>query len=455
MASPTPDSRSETNDADVSSRDGETRMLALAGVAARVVNAGVVFLTQLLFARALGVTEFGVLTAANTAMLLVAGVATLGLTVLPQRFWPEYEVRGDHGALRGLLGFVVVSPIAIGVAIAALGAVAALLLRDALGEALAVTLALAMLTVPAQASIDVVEGVALARGWKLLAYGLGFVVRPLLVPLVFSVAWFAGATPDGKLAAGALAAATWIAALALAALVWRKAASELPPVPARREGRRWLLAGLPVVLIDGAFMLMTSLDVLLLALLRDEAEVGVYGAAARLVAIVAFVHHGLSYATAHHFSALYQAGDRQGLARYAARATRMTFLPSVAAAVLVALAAPLLLLLFGKDFGGGGPITAILLLGLLARASVGPAEQLLIMTDRQIACAYAYAWAFIVNAAVCLAFVPVHGAVAAAAGTASGYAVASLIMAREVTLRLGFSVHVLMLLSRRPQAAHA
>jgi O-antigen/teichoic acid export membrane protein len=449
MASSAPDSV-----CDSVNRDGDTRLLALAGVIARVINAGVMFLTQLLFARALGVAEFGVLTAANSAMLLIAAVATLGLTAMPQRFWPEYMARGEAGRLQGLLRFAMHGPVVIGVAIALLGAGVSLLLRDSLGHALALTMALAMLTVPAQASLDVVEGIALARGWKALAYGFGFVMRPLLVPVVFGAAWLAGASPDAKLAAGALAAATWVAALLLAALVWRKASAELPPARPQPEIRRWLLAGLPVVLIDGAFMLMTSLDVLLLALLRDEAEVGVYGAAARLVALVAFVHHGLSWATGHHFSALHQAGDRQGLAEYAERATRLTFLPSVAAAAIVALAAPLLLLLFGREFGGGGMITAVLLLGLLCRAAVGPAEQLLIMTDRQIVCAYAYAWAFLLNAAICLALVPVYGAVAAAAGTAIGYGAASLIMAREVKLRLGFDIHVLALMSRAPKAAH-
>ncbi|MGL5116104.1 MAG: lipopolysaccharide biosynthesis protein [Beijerinckiaceae bacterium] len=429
-------------------------MLALTGVAARVVNAGVMFLTQLLFARALGVAEYGVLTAANTAMLLVAGVATLGLTAMPQRFWPEYAARGETGRLRALLHFATVAPIFIGIVIALAGAGVIFLLRQNLGDGLALAMMLAMLTVPAQASLDVVEGVALARGWKALAYGLGFVVRPLLVPVVFGAAWLFGTTPDAKLAAGALAVATWVAALLLAALVWRKASGELPPAAPQPEIRRWLLAGLPVVMIDGAFMLMTSLDVLLLALLRDEAEVGVYGAAARLVAIVAFVHHGLAWATGHHFSALHQAGDQRGLAEYAARATRMTFLPSVGAAVIVALAAPLLLLLFGRDFSDGGVITAVLLVGLICRSAVGPAEQLLIMTDRQLACAYAYAWAFLVNAAVCLAFVPAHGALAAAAGTALGYGVASIIMAREVKSRLGFDVHVLALMARAPRAAH-
>ncbi len=52
--------------------------MAFAGVAARVVNAGLVFLTQVLYARVMGVADFGVFAAANTIFLLLASFATLG-----------------------------------------------------------------------------------------------------------------------------------------------------------------------------------------------------------------------------------------------------------------------------------------------------------------------------------------------------------------------------------------
>jgi O-antigen/teichoic acid export membrane protein len=247
--------------------------------------------------------------------------------------------------------------------------------------------------------------------------------------------------------------AAWLAALLLLVAMCLKLRSELPRGAARMEPRLWLRAALPAMLIDGVFMLMTSTDILLLTLLHDDAEVGSYAAAARLVALVAFVHAGLTWASGHHFTALHQARDGAGLAAYAAQATRWTFLPSVAAASLTALAAPLLLLLFGKGFSGGGLVTAVLLLGLLARASVGPAEQLLVMTDHQLASAYAYAWAFLVNLGLGLALVPAWGGVGAAAATACAFAVASAIIAREVRLRLGFSVSILAAL-RAPQPAH-
>jgi O-antigen/teichoic acid export membrane protein len=439
-----------------SNRADETRAMALAGVAARVANAGVVFLTQVLFARALGVSDFGVFATANTLFLLVAGFATFGLAIAPQRFWPEYAATGDRAHLRGLARFVMVAPLALGGLLAAAAGCVIWLARDALGAPVVAAALIAMIAVPAQASLDVVEGIALARAWKALAYGIAFVLRPLLVPALFLTAWFSGQVLGAPLAVAAIAAGTWIAALLLILLVGLKVRRELGAGPAAIEPSVWLRAALPVMLIDGAFLLMTTADIILLTLMRDDAEVGVYSAAARLVALVAFVHAGLTWASGHHFSALHQAGDRAGLAAYAARTTRWTFLPSVGAAIVAAAAAPLALMLFGKDFAGGGFITAILLLGLLARAAVGPAEQLLVMTDNQIAAAYAYAWAFVLNLGLGAALIPAWGGLGAAVSTALAYAAAAAIIAREVRLRLGFGVSILAVL-RRPadEAAHA
>ena len=113
-------------------------------------------------------------------------------------------------------------------------------------------------------------------------------------------------------------------------------------------------------------------------------------------------------------------------------------------------------MLFGKGFEGGGPVTAILLLGPLARAAAGPAEQLLVMTDNQDSCAYAYAWAFVVNVGLGAILIPAHGALGAAACTATAYLSASLIVAREVQVRLGFPVHLAALaFANRRSLAHA
>ncbi|MFM9975943.1 MAG: lipopolysaccharide biosynthesis protein, partial [Beijerinckiaceae bacterium] len=191
-------------------RHSETKTMALASVLARIVNAGLVFLTQILFARVMGAAEFGIYATANTIMLLVAGVATLGLVTMPQRFLPEYEKKADQARMRGLVHFAQWAPFVIGSTFCIGGAIAAYLARDLLSPPVATATCVALLVVPALASLDIVEGIALARAWKALAYGVAFIVRPLITPLVFLAAWAAGVTADATLAMAALVVATWL-----------------------------------------------------------------------------------------------------------------------------------------------------------------------------------------------------------------------------------------------------
>jgi O-antigen/teichoic acid export membrane protein len=428
---------------------GETGSMALAGIVARVINAAFVFLSQILFARLMGVEEFGAYAFANQLMLLMAGIALMGLVMVPQRYLPEYDLSGDRAAEKGLVRFALVAPLLIGSGFALGGLLLALGGQTLLGPSVALATALAMLTVPAQVSLDIVEGIAMARGWKMLSYGIGFILRPLLVPALFLLAWLSGRAPDALLATLSGVAAAWIAAAVLLVLVYQKTRPSLKGVKPHYEMGIWFRASLPVMAIHTAYMLMTTTDIVALALFRTTAEVGTYSAGARLVALVAFIYHGLTWATAHHFSRLNATGDEMTLKSYAQRATLWTFFPSLVVAIGVAVLTPLLLLLFGGDFAGALPVTLILLVGLLARAAVGPAEQLLIMTDHQITCAYAYGWAFVANVALCLLLVPIWGGIGAALATAAGYALASIIIAREVRYSFGFPVGIFSILRQQ------
>ena len=80
----------------------------------------------------------------------------------------------------------------------------------------------------------------------------------------------------------------------------------------------------------------------------------------------------------------------------------------------------------------------VLAVGLLARASIGPSERLLIMVGQQHACAAAYAVAaFAINLVACLLLVPYFGGVGAAMSTSLALVVESLLLFYVVRQRLG------------------
>ena len=99
--------------------------------------------------------------------------------------------------------------------------------------------------------------------------------------------------------------------------------------------------------------------------------------------------------------------------------------------------------LFGPGFSEGYPLIFVLVIGLLARSSVGPSERLLNMVGQQRACAMIYACAFATNLVLCLVLIPRFGLNGAAAATATAIVVESTLLFVITKRRLGLHIFVL------------
>ena len=168
-----------------------------------------------------------------------------------------------------------------------------------------------------------------------------------------------------------------------------------------------------------------------------------YFAAAKTMALVMFVHYAVGSAAAHRFSALKARGDDAGLTRAVRDGVRWTFLPSLAAAlVLLALGKPLLWL-FSPDFTKAYPVMAILVVGFLARASVGPAEFLLNMLGQQRMVAAVAVSAAVLDLMMCALLIPRFGMIGAAIANAGTLVFAAMAYAAVARRRLGMNIFVL------------
>jgi O-antigen/teichoic acid export membrane protein len=201
-------------------------------------------------------------------------------------------------------------------------------------------------------------------------------------------------------------------------------------------------AALPVFLVDGFFFLLTYIDILLLQLFVGPEQIAIYYAAVKTLALVAFVYFAVSAASAHRFAEYHAAGDSARLAEFVAAATRWTFWPSLVMALFLIVFGKWILMLFGAGFEAGYPLIAVLAFGLLARASVGPAERLLNMLDQQRACALVYATALAVNVTLCLILVPHFGLMGAAIGTASALIAESALLFAVARKRLCLHIFI-------------
>ena len=169
---------------------------------------------------------------------------------------------------------------------------------------------------------------------------------------------------------------------------------------------------------------------------RTPSEVGVYYAASKTIVLVQFVFFSVKAASAPRFSALYAAGDRAELSRFAGQTVRWAFWPALAIGVAALLAGNFLLSMFGPGFTAGYWVMVILFVGILAKCSVGPGEVLLAMAGEQKLCMKLYAVALAANLVVNVVLVPLYGIEGAALAAAGAMFVEAMLLHVAVRRKL-------------------
>jgi O-antigen/teichoic acid export membrane protein len=202
----------------------------------------------------------------------------------------------------------------------------------------------------------------------------------------------------------------------------------------------WLATSLPILMVEGFYLLLGYVDILVLQAFRPSDDVGIYHAIVKTLALVSFIHYAMAATTAHRFSEYHVAGDRERLSAYLAHAIKWTFWPSVAATALLLVFGKPLLWLFGAQFTSGYPAMFVVAIGLLARSAIGPVERLLNMLGHQNVCALAYALAFVMNLVLCIVLVPRYGIYGAATSTSIALVFESILLFWITRKRLGFHV---------------
>jgi O-antigen/teichoic acid export membrane protein len=183
---------------------------------------------------------------------------------------------------------------------------------------------------------------------------------------------------------------------------------------------------------------MTNVDILAVGALMEPAKAAVYFATVKTLAIVHFVYFAVRAAAANRFSRYHYAGNRVRMEAFIRDTLHWTFWPSVLIAIALLIVGKPLLSLFGPGFVEGAPLLYIFVIGLVVRASVGPAESILTMLGQQRICALIYVSVFAINAALNFLLIPHFGLYGAAIATSIAFVIEAASLAIIVYTRLGF-----------------
>ena len=402
-----------------------TQRNALLAFAVRVVSAALLYLTQIVLARWMGTTDYGIYVFVWTWVLVLGGLCHLGINLAMIRLVPAYRETGDDALLRGLLRGGRIMALLLGTAVAAAGMAGLCAFGDRLATPYLMPLYIALVCVPLFALTEVQDGIGRGAAWMDVALLPPYVLRPLLLLAAMLAANLGGLPMEAETAAGAAIVATWLTAVVQLVLVNRRIAATIEPGERRYDIRGWLGVSLPLMLIAASELVLQNADILVISRYMTPADVGIYFAAAKTMSLILFVHYAVGSAVANRFATLHARGDREALVAFVRDAVNWTFWPSLAAALLIlALGLPLLRL-FGPAFEVGYPVMMVLVVGFLARAAMGPAEFLLNMMGEQQLCAAVLMVSAALDIALCFALVPAMGLLGAAIATALSLATAA------------------------------
>jgi O-antigen/teichoic acid export membrane protein len=406
----------------------------------RVVSAVMAYLSQILLARWMGGSDYGVYVYVWTWVLLLGSMMDFGISSSAQKIIPEYRTGGEHALLRGFLSGSRWMTFGVSAVVAALLAGVVKGLSPWIDADTVVPLYIGCVTLPAFVVANTQDGIARSHDWMRLGLMPQFIIRQTLIIGFTAGAFALGLHLGATLAMLASAAAVWIAMIGQMVVLNRRLGGHIAPGPKAYDFRGWLAVSLPILMVEGFYLLLSYTDVLVLQQFRSSAEVGLYFAVVKTLALVSFIHYAMSATTAHRFAEYHATGDKARLSAYVAHAIKWTFWPSLAAtAVLLALGKPLLWL-FGPQIVAGYDIMFIAAIGLVVRSAIGPVERLLNMLGHQHICALAYALAFVMNVVLCIALVPRFGGHGAAAATSISLAFETILLFWIVRKRLGLHV---------------
>ena len=417
-----------------------TNRLAGTVFAIRVLRAGLAYLSQILLARWMSGSEYGIYVYAWTWVLLVGSMLDFGLAVSAQKLIPEYRGSGQHALLRGFLRGSRLMAFSASSTMALVFAGIIHLLAPRLEADMPMPLYIGCLILPAYVVANMQDGIARSHDWMRLGLMPQFIARQTMIIAFTAGMVVLGLNLGATAAMAACAAAAWIAMIGQMFVLNRRLRTAVEPGPRTYAPVSWLKLSLPIMMVEGFYLLLSYTDILVLQHFRSSEEVGLYFAVVKTLALVSFIHYAMAATTAHRFTEYYTSGDTERLSAYVTHAIKWTFWPSLAATLMLLAVGKPMLWLFGPQFTAGYGIMFIAAIGLISRAAIGPVERLLNMSGNQTSCALTYASAFVMNVVLCVALVPHYSGYGAAAATSIALVFESILLFAIAKHKLGLHV---------------
>jgi len=431
---------------------GSLRVLQRAALAltVQVVGAGLSYGVQVLLARLLGTSHYGVYAYVLVWVTFASLIAGLGFPAASVRFLPVYAVTEDWARLRGFKRTTSKITFATGIAAALCGLAAAEalhisgLLRDP------TLVVLGALLVPALAASTLYTEFARAGGRMGSAFVPALIVRPSLIAIGVAGIFVLHGSLSASAALCSTLAVGYVVLVVQYTLTRGLFKSAEPEHGVVVELREWFAVGWPL-LAAGAFTItLMQVDIVVVGALRGSQAAGIYAAASKTATLVTFVLLAVNAAAAPQFASLWALGRIDDLQRLLTRMASVIFWPSLAISVGLALLSEPILGLFGPGFHKARWVLLVLLTSQLVNAAAGSVGCLLNVTGHHREASLALGWSALACVVLAIAGAWAFGVIGAALASMLGCALWNGSLSWLVARKLGVQASIFGML-RRPE----
>ncbi len=418
---------------------GSVHLLRRAGIVlvVQVLGAGLAYALQVLLARLLGASDYGIYTYVFVWVTFASFLAGLGFPAASVRFLPVYRVKKDWSRIHGFVSVTSKITFLSAIAVALLAAIVAEVLHATGMLTRPSVIVLGALLLPALAGSMLYTEIARADNRVSIAFIPPQVIRPALIGVSAAMLYvFRGSlSASGALAVTAVAAYVVLAAqYALTRRMFDTSRVEHH----RRvvELREWFGVGINLLAASVFIVTLMQVDILIVGAFRGARDAGIYAAASKTAALVSFVIVAVNAAAAPQFASLWSLGRVEELQRLVTKLAGLIFWPSLVISLGIAALSGPLLSLFGAGFGAARPALLVLLVGQLINAAAGSVGYLLTLTGHHREAT----WALGFSAAACIVLAAVGvwtlGLIGAALGSTIGFLLWNALLYRLVVQKL-------------------
>jgi len=384
-----------------------------------VINAGIVFGTNILLARVLGVTQYGIYIYALTWINLLAWACQLGLPTSLVRFVSAYNVKEEWSLFRGILNRSILYVLVSSTVIGGVSASVIWLLKNKIEFGQMATLYLGMLLLPLIALTALRQGTL--RGLKrvVLASISDSIARPLILATLVIFWYLLVKVPLEAEQTMLLNFIATLSAFCLGSfLLYKNIPHYVRNVTPTYEGKEWLKVSFPLFFGSGMFLILRQADIVMIGILMGTKYAGIYAIVSRITGLVSFGKNSIDTIAAPIISELFSAQKRAQLQRIVTLSARGVFSFTTLSSLVLGFSGIYVLSLFGSEFQVGYTPLLFLLIGQVLKSLLGSAGFLMSMTGHHNQGAIIVTISAVVNIAMNYILIPKYGLLGAAIATA-------------------------------------